>query len=354
MKRSHLILFNFVALGIIVVFQACTQGGLTTITSDVVQSLSPPSAQGIDEGHEHGNGGDDVRFAKAAWFVDSGRTIQYCVQLSSDFAVPQDQVLKQVQSTFAVWTNFMKQSHTYSVSMVSKSFSLADDCNHADLRLLFGGPNPHYNPSKIGAVFRESIDVPNNWSQGYLWVSTSGANWSESFRLTGALLHLEGEILGFGNVSGTILDNQWDSWLVANPTPELEQKLTMLENDRRLAGSLDVIKANVSLNPQLKLVFGVTPDQVPVVVDIANLKMTVQSNSLRFVTLYSRSLKHGDFHRIAYINKTPLYNFMKTIPQILESADATQVFIIQFLDLPGRPQLILELNGDQAVRLSSL
>ena len=67
-----------------------------------------------------------------------------------------------------------------------------------------------------------------------------------------------------------------------------------------------------------------------------------------------RYLKRGNFHRVAYLNKKPLFNFMKTIPQVMSADDNTEIDIVQFLALPGRSQMILELSGDQAIGMSSL
>ncbi len=353
MKRSHIVLFNLAALSIIVAFQACTNAGLPNFTTGITKAFSP-SAQEIDAGHEHGNGGDDIRFAKAAWFTDTGRNVHYCVQISNDFLVPRDRVLKEVSAALNDWGIFLAKSRTYSLSLVSRTFSLTEDCSQADLRFLLGGPPPSDGTSKIGEVHRESLDMLNNWSRGSLWISSQAANWSDDFRLKGALLHLIGEILGFANVSGTILDHQWESWLLAEHTPELEQKLKKIENDRRLASVLDTFDGKVTLTPKLKDLFGVTADQVDVSVSISNLTMNLQGTSLRFVIAFSRYLKRGDLHRVAYFNKTPLFNFMKKIPQVLNADDNTEIDIVQFLDLPGQPQMILELNGDQAIGMSSL
>jgi len=348
--------FVIVALfGLILNFQACIGPEASTVVSQV---SVPSRAGGPDEtegGHEHGNGGDDTRFAKAAWYADTARTVKYCVQISDGFPVSRDEVLTQVRSTLTAWNDLMALRKLYSMTVVSKVYSLENDCAQVDLRLLFGIEAPAHMKSKIGDVYRESFEYPSHWSRGFVWISANGANWAETFRLKGALLHLMGEVLGFDSVSGTILDPKWEQWIIAPRSPELENMLTRIEHARRLAAILTPLSGPVQISEKMKLELGLATTTGTEVIDVdyANLKLTIQGRSLRFVSLHMRELVRGDLHRVVYLNKNALYSWMRSLPMIVNTSDYTVVSVIQFLDLPGRPQMILELNGDQAVNLTS-
>lgn len=348
------ILTLIVSFALLMSYQACSQNLSSSLTDLASKGLG--NADETEGGHEHGNGGDDLRYAKTAWFAKADQSVRYCVQMSADFPVARDRVQELISASLQDWQQLMTEMSMHSVSLVAKTFSLQSGCGSVDLKIQFGDAAPEGVNSSVAAAIRESYETSRNWSQGMIWVSASGANWSESFRLKAALLHLFGEVFGFSNVAGTIMDERWQEWVQAAHTAELEEKLSKIEGERRLMGSLGTLRGFVAMNDKLKTALGLSSsaEKEMIEVSLGQLRLTVQNKSLRFVILYQQKLRRGDLHRVVSFNTAAPYEFMRTIPQFFTEADNSKVAVIQMIDLPGKPQIAVELNGDVALGMAGL
>lgn len=338
-------------------YQNCTQIGGTFSVSET--SSSPAGDKEESEGgHEHGNGGDDTRYAKVAWFPRADRTVRYCVEVAPEFPVSREVALSGMNEALRIWSEFLNQvkNQMYSTSLIARDFELISDCENADLKLRFGGSRTEGSTSSIGVSSRESFDTTTNWGRGEIWLSSQGVDWNESFRLKGALLHLLGDVLGFGSVQGTILDERWEQWLQAPRTAELETRLTRIESERRIGGILRLFQGPVAMTPELKSILGLSTAAETEMAEIhlGNQFFKIQSREYRIVRLFHRVFNRGFSHKVVYFDLYAPYSFMRTIPKHSTQEDTSTVGIIQFLDLPGRPQMIVELNGDQAISLKPL
>lgn len=339
---TFMTLLTFLLLG----FQKCPSEKATSTTA----AVSTP-----ESGHEHGNGGDDLQYSDVAWFAQAAREVNYCIQVQAGFPLSYSQASSSMKSALSTWNAFMTANGRtmYSTSVIAKNYKLITECASADLILNLGGAPPKRTHSAVGDSIRAAFDPKTNWGSGQIWLSADAFNFADDFRFEGALLHSLGKVMGFGPVSGTIMDPNWEKWLKAPTSAALRLKLTSIENERRLAGNLSNISGTVALTPALKSLFSITTkdDVVLADVDLDQRVLKLQGKTLNFNILFSRKLRRGFSHRAVYFDTNAIYSFMRTVPHFLSEDDAEYVDIIQFTNVPGRPQLVMELNGDTRISL---
>lgn len=342
------------ALPLFALYLNCT--GSNSASQLVQASRSVSAAENETEGgHEHGNGGDDTRLAKAAWFGDSEKTVHYCVQVAADFPVTKETVISLIQSSLTDWNSILRNPKVLSFTVISKDFILDESCQNADLQFLMGTPAPENVSSDIGAAVRENYQTSQAWSHGSIWISKQNF-WAETIRLKGALLHLLGEVHGFANLNGTILSDSWQDWIRSPMTKELESRLSVIESGRKLVGLKDSIKMDIQLTDRLKSLFHLSTQTKVSTFDVRlpERKIIVDGKTYGFDIVYSRDLKNGEVHRAVFFNKIAPYNFLKTIPHYVSLANSSNLVLIRMKDLQNQPQLILEINEDLSFQIRPL
>jgi hypothetical protein len=355
MKRLNIFIIIF--LGVTVLFhQACTKSDSASLGAlSSYDGASSPKTDTSD-GYDHGNGGDDTRFTDSAWYSNPNKIIQYCVDRSDDFPASKELILNTVSESINEWVTFIPKNQNSGIILLQKNFNLQSDCAKADLKMIFGKPSPRANPSKVGFVYRESYDMQDNWSHGYLWLNSTVAKWNEPTRLKLAVMHLIGKVMGYSNIAGTIMDDRWETLVAGASITDLQVKYVKIENERQLMTSTDVFSDQVVITESLAPLLGIkaSTENIPIVIDTLNMKINIQSQSLRYVALYRQDIKRGPLFKVYHMALNPLFTRFGLIGTLYSSDDVSTTMIIQLLDVPSRPQIVVELNGDRPIKINPL
>lgn len=195
------------------------------------------------EGHEQGNGVDNLPYDYSdAWF-SGDVTVNYCVEIANDFGLPEKTVLDNVQSAFKKWKDYIG-SNKINEQMLRNALSslepneqdkakdlvaftktnLLQSCDgHEDVKFYFGTEDKAVSEAKKAHVdptaFAQNIfrDVYTGKGKGFVWIAKQASltkdwmkeaypDWSLPNALLGILTHEIGHIYGIGHIEGTIMD----------------------------------------------------------------------------------------------------------------------------------------------------
>ena len=195
------------------------------------------------KGNEQGNGADSYSWGDgSAWFLDATRTVQYCIDISTDFGVGKTAVKQAIVQSVQKWSKYIsdKLPDDPNFPKYSNQWNLQSACDgKEDVVFYFGAtadlPTEYKDKlaSKVAVSIRTAFDVAHSWSKGFVWVTPQGSlpadslgqtypNWIKSFNLNGILLHEMGHIYGNEHVGGTIMAKDISMWL-SEPYDDVRQ-----------------------------------------------------------------------------------------------------------------------------------
>jgi hypothetical protein len=160
------------------------------------------------------SGGADVlaRDPGDAWFVGTGQSFNYCIELAPDFGATVEFARTQIDRAFRTWADYLATKWALGASSPSTSAIYQTACSaNTDVTFYLGVTNPVVQQAAaayqqpIAFVYRISQDSSVGRSTGFVWVG-SQPYWSKLNNLVAILLHETGHILGNAHVPGTIMD----------------------------------------------------------------------------------------------------------------------------------------------------
>lgn len=200
---------------------------------------------------EVGNSVDDEKPEKrSAWFLGKDRTIKYCYEIAPGFHNGASGVEAAMAQSFSTWFEYMKARRTtyeetprLSLTTSAKALSRCDGTE--DLRFLFGHQGENIDrdirqmnfDNPLAYARRESYDLLEGWSKGYIWIATSRFN--ESPYLNALILHELGHVFGCSHLDGTIMTNglTWEfSYAISYPVTG-KRILTSIDHWRELVSA---------------------------------------------------------------------------------------------------------------------
>lgn len=157
---------------------------------------------------------------KSAWFVDSKRTIEACLEWSSDFGAHPSEIKAQAEDSFKTWTSYLskKKSKNRGPAPQARALNVELTCQgNEDLVFYLGVENDLIKKEmkKYNRPFALSIKTDfnpkNRWGKGIIWLVSDKkysmqSGWSISNRLYSVLLHEWGHVFGVPHIEGTIMD----------------------------------------------------------------------------------------------------------------------------------------------------
>ncbi len=237
---KHLILFSLMISGVV----ACAKA-----SPSANKSSNPACGVSCSHGNEQGNGSDYIHEDEGyAWFLNSKKTIHYCVNMASSFGVDKKAAESAIEEAFARWRDYIHKKKIFAdywpeLQLTTNAQRLATCDGKEDLTfyLGLGRPKGILSSDRVAATVQTSFDPFARWGKGLIWVTSSGTiipdelqkevvfpDWAQSYNLAGILTHELGHVYGNDHVEGTIMAHE-----IAN---------AMLENEefrRRFLGSID-------------------------------------------------------------------------------------------------------------------
>lgn len=179
-------------------------------------------------GIEVGNGADQHSEAyQSAWFLNSGRTIHACVEISADFGMAKPAAEAVIQEAMEKWRQYIFKHEIAADSPIewqnSTRLEFLPSCqSNADLVFYLGIENQkvinarskYENP--LGLVELESYDVNSGWGKGFIWVEKSAPpfpNWQIKNSFQDLITHELGHVLGIGHFAYTIMREDFAPFL---------------------------------------------------------------------------------------------------------------------------------------------
>jgi len=157
----------------------------------------------------------------AAWFLQKGRPIKYCVEVGNQFGVDKAALLADISAVFKQWTDYINKRRPG--SPVNSQGVFIGDCKDTkgseDLSFYFGITNPLVTKAKklyddpIAMAQKTAYNTDTGWGKGFIWAINSQSsnpkekfpNWSDSLTRYGMILHEIGHVLGSDHVEDTIM-----------------------------------------------------------------------------------------------------------------------------------------------------
>ena len=201
----------------------------TIKTLSLLALLSLPISFAFAGAGSSGGGADLQDYSKsAAWYLGT-KPIQYCIQVSSNFGLSENDLRTEVEKTFQTWRTYVQVKKVnqgrpaQDAIVMNLSYQTKCDAN-TDLRFYFGVDAPEVlkaregfdNPLAFG--YHDGYDYDQGWTKGsaFVWFANSHTvfpaesfpDWTAKGELSAILLHEVGHIFGNEHVHGTIMDEK--------------------------------------------------------------------------------------------------------------------------------------------------
>jgi hypothetical protein len=166
-------------------------------------------------------------YSDSAWFLDSSKTINYCIDRDSKFSLSEAELRSKLDWAFAQWIEYIDEQENLKARPLSlqlaRQVQWVENCDNADLRFLFGLENETISQYKKQDFFhpvsfarRTQYNSRLGWGKGIVWVAnddefrdlaTDGKSisWTNSLKIKAILLHELGHVFGVGHSDGTIM-----------------------------------------------------------------------------------------------------------------------------------------------------
>jgi len=182
-----------------------------------------------------GHGIDDLRPDHgAAWFLQKGRPIKYCVEVGGHFGVDSRVLLPEIDAAFKQWTTYLKKR--IPESPVNTQGVYIGDCKDTkgaeNLSFYFGVSNDlvtramvHYD-NPIAMAQKTDYKTETGWGKGFVWAINSQErdpkqkypNWSNETSRYVMILHELGHVFGCDHIDGTVMQSGLAGYIRTQPT----------------------------------------------------------------------------------------------------------------------------------------
>jgi hypothetical protein len=255
---------NLFLVGCLVLLSGCDKQSSSSMNSSL-------------DGQDRGNGTDYITVdQKSAWFADSRRVFNYCIESAPDFGVPTADVATLVNSVIGEWAEYSKR--LLSTPDISFKGHFQPSCTSStDLKIYLGVKNaetaPYSQSGKLlGVAVRTGYDSHLGWGRGFIWLAKHGSlppdplnlpndtvipNWRAPLTLHAILLHEFGHIFGNGHIPDTIMAANLSDSIIAHDRPEYATKLAGIDGLNKLA-DLPPYDGQLGLSPSINPLFAQT------------------------------------------------------------------------------------------------
>jgi hypothetical protein len=194
----------------------------------------------------------------SAWFLQKGRAIKYCVEVSDKFGVDSGDLVTGINTAFREWTVYLHEKYGPIGRPINTQSQYVGTCKTTkgteDLSFYFGTTNPEVEEAMklydhpLAFAHKTSYDL-SGWGKGIIWATNTGSfdkkqnspYWPAITNRYRMILHELGHVFGNEDLPGTIMDDQELAGEILGWSPDMSPQPRLGKNN--IDGTLDLVRA---------------------------------------------------------------------------------------------------------------